>query len=714
MRLQRFLFAAFAGLLFGNIFSGNIVDEKTGKPLVGVNVVVIGEGKGASSDLDGNFFVPNLEEGSHNISISMVGYRSDTMTIVMPDETFHRIALAQDVKTFQPVVVTANRQKQNLQESPVTVTVLEQEDIKSQAMQRMEDVLKTAPGITKNRESMSLRNCSGYTYGVGSRVLVMVDGIPLLTGDTGQPKWDAIDAGSVKQVEIVKNSGSALYGSNAMGGVINVITKDPEEGIHFKVETDFGIWDEPYYEEWRWSDKTRMFQRYSVGNTYRRGPLSTSLTFTTNFDDSYRQTDHSYRGNLLGKLKYATSARTDYLVHMNVAYEDRGQYLDWLNTEHALETDPDTWDNRIWNRKISLAGIHNHRNIEKKYFVTTKAYTFVHDFDSQEYDSENSSDMKHRWATTSKSGIDGQINFANMENQSLTTGAEVTAATVNSTLFGARYGYGGAVYVQDELSHLHPLVLSAGGRFDFFTVKDAKSYYQFNPKAGLVYHLAENIALRSSVGSGYRVPTLAELFTQVRVAGLVEIRPNPDLNAEKSYSAEIGGNIITRSVSFDVALFSNWYNDLIEPIVDEGSTSQGQFKNIRSARVMGTELTANYNRGPFTLNVNYLYTSSDDLDNDKPLPYRPDHNFTINGKIRYFRDIASISGAWRYKSKRLYSLYPDAPSVPEKVLDLGHSLNFGKYYFNFKVNNVLQYHYSEAEKGIEDIRNFVVSAGVNF
>ncbi len=197
------------------------------------------------------------------------------------------------------------------------------------------------------------------------------------------------------------------------------------------------------------------------------------------------------------------------------------------------------------------------------------------------------------------------------------------------------------------------------------------------------------------------------------MAGPVESKPNPDLDAEKSYSAEIGGNIITRSMSFDVAVFSNWYNDLIEPAVNEGSTSEGQFKNITEARVAGTELTATYARAPFSLSANYLYTSSRDLQTDEPLPYRPDHNVTLSGKLYYFRDIASVNAAWRYKSKRLYSLYPDSPSVPENILDIGHSLNFGRYYFNFKINNLLQYHYSEAEKGIEDIRNFVFSVGLN-
>ncbi len=700
------------GILYADIYSGKVTDKQTGEPLINANVVVIGEGKGASSDLDGNFFIANLDPGSYTLSVSMVGYKSDTVQISIPKDKYGNFSLKQDVKTFQPVVVTANRQKQNLQDSPVTITVVEQDEIKSQIAQRMDDVMRNAPGVTMNRTSVSLRNCSGFTYGVGSRVLIMIDGIPMLSGDTGEPKWDAIDAGSVKQVEIVKNSGSALYGSNAMGGVINVITRDPEEGVHYNVDVDFGVWDEPYYPEWRWSDKTRIFHNISVGNTYKKGPLSTYLTVTSKMDDSYRQADDSERIGVVGKLKYADNAKTDYMLYVNLAYEDRGQYLDWLNTEHALETDPNTWDDRVYSSKLSIAGLHNYRDIEKKKFVTTKAYTFLNHFDSKEYDQENPYRLLRRFASSSKSGLDGQISFAGSEHNRLTTGAELSVATVNSTIFDARYGFGGAAYIQDELTHLHPLVFSLGGRFDFFTVEEAKNYFQFNPKAGLVYHLAENIALRSSVGSGYRVPTLAELFTELKVAGLVEISPNPDLDAEKSYSAEIGGNIITRTTSFDVALFSNWYTDMIEPLLQEGSSSQAKFENITKARVSGTELTATWNKSPFSLSANYLYTQSHDIDNDRKLPYRPDHSVTLRGQVSYFRDIAAVNASWRYKSERLYSLYPDAPSVPEKVLDVGHSLNFGKYYFNFKVNNVFQYHYSEAEKGIEDIRNYVVSAGL--
>ena len=704
------VFLLLVNFCFGNIFSGKVVDED-GDPLINANVVVLGEGKGGSTDLDGNFFIANLEPNTYTLVVSIIGFKTDTTQIQIPKDTYRKFILKTDIKTMQPVVVTASRQKQNLQDSPVTITVVKEEDIKSQVAWRLEDVLRKAPGVTMNRYSLSLRNCSGFSYGVGSRVLIMIDGIPNLSGDAGDTKLDAINPALIKQIEIVKNSGSALYGSNAMGGVMNFITKDPEEGMHYTVNFDFGVWDEPYYESWKWAEDTRTFYGLTVNNTYKKGPLSTSFALTTKSDESFKQGNTSDRLGITGKIKYILNAKSDYFVITNLTYEDRGQYLDWINTEHALETDPATHDDKVYSSKYTLAGIYNYRDPEKKQFFTSKLYTFVTDFNSTEYDLDNPTEIKRRYGTSSKTGLDAQISFTRFENHNLTTGAEASIATGNSTMYDTRYGFGGAAYVQDELTRLHPLIFTLGGRFDFFTVKDAKAYYQFNPKAGMVYHLTENIALRSSVGSGFRVPTLAELFSDIRVAGLVEIKPNPDLDAERSYSAEIGGNIITRSVTFDAALFSNWYTNLIEASIDEGSTSRGKFRNITKARIMGTELTLGIMKAPVALNINYLYTTSDDTDTDVPLPYRPDHNFTVSGKLYYFREIASVNCDWRYKSKRVYALYPDSPAVPEQILDLGHTLSLGKYYLTFKVNNVFQYHYSEVEKGIEDIRNYIVNIG---
>ncbi len=697
--------------LMSHTFTGNVVEEDSGEPLAGANIVIVGEGKGASCDFDGNFFISNLEEGTYTMIISRVGYKSDTVIISIPDDVFHKIKLKSHAQTMQPVIVTANRTKQNLQDSPVTVTVLDKTAVDDAKAYDVKDVMKNAPGVTMSQESIALRNCSGFSYGVGSRVLLMVDGVPMLAGDSGQIKWDALGLTHIKQIEMVKNAGSALYGSGALGGVINIITEEPKNGSHFHVSTDVGVWDKPYYEQWRWSDETRLFHSINIKHTNTwNDKWSSVFSLSEKMDDSYRMIDYSKRASLFGKVKYAPDASSDFTFSANGSYNDHGQYLDWKNVVEALSVPEEERDDRIFSRRLNVNAIYNDRNIDKKRFITVKAHSFIDDWDSRQYAADAENNLERLYASSSKSGISSQISYNSSDEHHFTVGGDLNLSTVESILYGERIGYGAALFAQDEIKAFDPFKLSIGARGDFFDVPTGKTYYMLNPKAGLVYQAADNIAFRSSFGTGYRVPTMAELFTQVTVSA-AEIRPNPELEAETSYSAEIGGNILLPWSTFDVALFSTWYDDMIEPKADEGTTT-ARFVNLDRSRVMGTEITLNLQAKFGSLSANYLYTDSKDIDTGEKLSYRPDHNVNISGRLKYTENL-SLTAAWRYKSDRTFELYPNSPSVPEKVLDIGHNFDFGDYYVTLKVNNVFQYHYSEVEKGIAPIRNFVISAGMD-
>ncbi len=688
------LFLITAVSCFGSSFSGTVIDMITREGLPGANVVILNASKGASCDVDGNFYIANIDDGTYRVVVSMIGYKTDTSTINIPKDVFKKIRLRQDIQLEQPVIVTANRMKQNLQESAVTTTVVDKTFIANTATNKMDQAIKAAPGVTVNRTSISLRNCSGFAYGAGMRVLVMVDGVPMLSGDTGEAKWDALPMSNVKQIELVKNAGSAQYGSSALGGVINIITEDPVQGVSYYVANDLGIYDQPHWKQWRWSDKTRMYNVLKLSNTYSADKLSISNHLTTTYDESFRQNDDSKRFSYTGKVKIAKTAREDFTINTNLSYEDHGTYLDWLSVERALEVDSTAWRDRVYSSKLSLSGIYNRRNLEKQKLVSIRGYTFINSWNDRAWMPEYSG-FSHRSSASSKSAVDAQVNFSSNENYQLSTGAELTASTVKSTIFDNRLGMGGACYAESEYRGFNPFIVSLGLRGDLFSVVDGKTYYQANPKLGMVYHIKDNIALRSSFGTGFRVPTMAELFTETTVSGLINVLPNPDLKPEKSYSTEIGGNIITNHAILDVAVFSNWYNNLIEPQKVAGGTSasNAKFQNISQARVSGLEMSINLYWQRTTISANYLYTDSRDLDSLKALPYRPSNNFSVNCSYRYFKNMSLIA-SWRYKDKREYALFKDAPSVPEKILDLGHTADFGSNYINFKVNNAFNYIYS--------------------
>ena len=248
----------FSSSTFGGDCSiyGSVVDTETGEGLPAANVVVVGERTGASTDMDGNFFIPKLNKGKHTIEISMMGYEKKRIEISVADKLELNVRLTPSVEVEQPIIVTASRMKQNLQDSPVTTTVVTSDAISDHTSVTPEELMHYVPGVTMNKNQVSLRNSSGYAYGAGSRVLIMVDGIPLLTGDSGEIKWDALPIDYAKQIEVVKNAGSAMYGSGALGGVINIITREPDGEARYHLYGEIGAYDKPYYPQWEWTQKT--------------------------------------------------------------------------------------------------------------------------------------------------------------------------------------------------------------------------------------------------------------------------------------------------------------------------------------------------------------------------------------------------------------------------------------------------------------------------
>jgi len=542
----------------------------------------------------------------------------------------------------------------------------------------------------------------------------MLDGIPMLSGESGDIKWDALPINHIKQVEIVKNAGSALYGSNAIGGIVNIITDDIAKN-RYSADLTLGIYDEPYYPEWRWSNKTRIFHSASGEISHLFNKWALTARISEKQSDSYRQLDQFSRFDSFIKAKYRADDNNDLAITANVAYEDRGRYLSWLDIEHALEVDSLELNDRVYSSKIFISAIYNSRKPARKYSSTLKSYIFFTDWNDRSFNSDDNR-YERSFSKSSKSGLEYSFNLAHIDRHFFTAGAESYLATVNSTFFDNRLGLGGAIFAQDEISILEPLTCSVGGRLDYFNVEDANQYLQFSPKLGMVVRMKDNIALRSSIGTGYRTPSMAELFSDLTVAGLLRILPNPDLKAEKSITTEIGGNIITTYGIFDIAVFSSWYDDFIEPKSIEESESEYKFQNIEDARVYGTELSFSLYHRIIDFSASYQYTRSEDLKLNEKLPYRPEHIASLSANLKYYKNF-SFNAGYRYKSEKDFILQPTkgySPSVSEKVLDIGHNVNFGRYYINIKVNNVLQYHYSEVQYGIEPIRHYVISTGVRF
>jgi iron complex outermembrane receptor protein len=713
---------------------GKITDEN-GDPLPGANIMIPGTAKGASTNLDGDYAIPGLSPGTYEFKVSMMGYESTAQDVTVVNDQKVSFKLLPKAFVSQPVIVTASRTEQRLQDSPVSTTVIESEQLAERNYMTVDEAIRFVGGVTMSDDQVSIRNSTGYAKGVGARVLLMVDGIPLLAGDTGEIKWDAIPIGQIEQMEVVKSAGGALYGSNAMGGMINFITKKPDKAAGYKISSEFGVWDKPAYEAWEWSDKTRIFQRVGIEHTRKIGDVGIVLNLEEKTDDSYRQADNYTRGQFFSKVNWDLKQARRLNFMLNIAYEDRGTGLVWRGQSAALEVDSSALDDRVYSQKTQFNVIYDGSSNGGKRYWNVKGYTNYYYYDS--FISDGSANRDRLFSGSLRSGVDGQYTIVPFDGHRFTTGVEVNNSIIDANIFGKRSAMGGAIYAQDEISAFQPLIATLGMRGDILHVfpKDdylGETYGQLNPKLGLVYHVSENVAVRSNVGTGFRMPTMAELFSELRAAGLVSVQPNPYLKAEQAYSAEAGINWFKNRQSVDFAIFNNWYTNMIEP-TPTGVGNQVQFMNIADARIFGIEVGLTWNMGNATkwvfndrvvnllsranFNTSYMFTNpvnvteSDLKGETVKLPYRPEHTFMATASIDYWKHGNFIIEG-RYSSATEFSLYPGDESVDQRVINLTNKFYYKSLTMQLKVSNLLNWNYVEIERNIAPIRSF--STGISY
>ncbi|MBP1649048.1 MAG: TonB-dependent receptor plug, partial [Bacteroidetes bacterium] len=213
--------------------AGRVTGGSQAEAIVGANVLLRGTTRGTTTDIQGAYRLRDVFPGTYTLIFSIVGYERVTRSGVVVEEgkeTVVNVGMDQAPVQAEQIVVTASKRDQSLEDVPVSISILDAADIQRRNSQAIDDALRYVPGVNMTGTQVNIRGSSGYSLGAGSRVLMLLDGIPFIAGDTGELNFEAIPMGQVDRIEVVKGASSALYGSNALGGVINVITKPIPEG----------------------------------------------------------------------------------------------------------------------------------------------------------------------------------------------------------------------------------------------------------------------------------------------------------------------------------------------------------------------------------------------------------------------------------------------------------------------------------------------------
>src|SRR5207249_2986267 len=190
------------------------------------------------------------------VRIGHIGYRSveDTLTLSAGDSVERHYRLAGVAVELQPTIVTAAKRSQFLDQSTTSVALVSDTDLAHRAVETVDEAVNRSPGVLFLNGQVNIRGSSGFVEGLGSRVLLLVDGVPANQGDRGGIDWDMVPLADVARVEVVKGAGSSLYGSAALGGVVNIITREIPLGFHARVRAIGGAYANPPFDVWRFRD----------------------------------------------------------------------------------------------------------------------------------------------------------------------------------------------------------------------------------------------------------------------------------------------------------------------------------------------------------------------------------------------------------------------------------------------------------------------------
>jgi len=686
--------------------------------LAGVNVLLQGTVRGTTTNSHGEYRITGIPPGAATLVFSMVGYHRAVKPGVIVEEekeTTLDLAMTQSPIQTDMVVITASKREQSLEDVPVSISVLDGAEIQQRNSVSLEDALRHIPGMSLTGPQVSIRGSSGYSLGAGSRVLMLLDGVPFIAGDTGELTFESIPMGQVERIEVVKGASSALYGSNALGGVINIISKPIPETPETILRTYGGMYGEPEYPQWRWSDRIRSFNGQSFSHSRRVGDLGVSVFASRHLDDGYRQNDYRRRYNFFMKMREELSTASSLGFTLGLVYQHTGQFLYWRNADSALITPLRHETDNVKSTRYFLSGLYNAALSDRALF-TVKTHWSHNDWGFQQTAdpgrTESVSDglrveilstLLPDGVHTATFGVDGNIDM------------------IGGGMFGVRTIGGLALYGQDEAKLGKELTVTLGARFDLQSVGLSSEGGKFNPKVGAVYRPAEGTSLRASYGQGFRVPSLPEAFVQAGSTGLLAV-PNRDLKPEQSRSYEVG---VSQAAGiwglFDIAAFRMDIENLIEPgLYVAGAGLQVQWRNVTRARIQGFESSCRVSLFDGALNcaLGYTYVYPEDVTAQDILKYRPRHVLSTGAHLRFGWLSAGVDFRYLSRVDRIdmelveAGVIPDGDlRVPIYVTDFrcGAEFPLGGSLFSCTVNvkNAFQHNYIELIGNVMPPRTYV-------
>jgi len=569
----------------------------------------------AQTDEGGHFRFTTVSASSGTLKVTREGFETVQQSWDAGNGAVHLEIVLRPASASEQVTVLATRTEVRLSETPGSTILLTSTDVSSTPALRVDDVLRQVPGFSLFRRSDS-RTANASNQGVSlrglggtaaSRALVLEDGLPLVDAFGGWVYWDRVPRTSLASVEVFRGGASNLYGSDALGGVVQFITRQPQLPA-FSLETSYGnertpdlsFWTGTRAGNWDLSLASEMFRTdgYVIVPTYQRGSIDTPA-------NSKDATVDVTIGHKVGE-KGRVFARGSY-------------YTEFRNNGTPIQTNDTT---------MGEGALGFDQQFGSRDSLTLRGYGQVQGYDQQfssvaaNRNSESLTDLQHvpeqvvggagQWThllgthQTFIAGMDAMEVMGASDEQLFTAGTH----TRNNAAGGRQRILG---WFAEDIVRFNQWTIILAGRFDDWNNFNASSIctplsgkctspsvlypsrsdLAFSPRLSVLRTLTHNISVTASVYRAFRAPTLNELYRSFRLANVLTLN-NPFLNAERLTGAEAGVNVTTLKRKLDVRGTFFW-SDIVDPVENvtiNPTTSPvlRQKENLGRIRSRGLEL----------------------------------------------------------------------------------------------------------------------------
>lgn len=649
--MKHFIHLIFFIFFITNLFAqhtieGYVFDAETGNPLPEANVRIEESGKGTSTDKNGYYVMSQIRPGSYTISVTYIGYKPISKQIeIEQNMTGEDFFLTKTEERMKSIVVTATRTKRNIEDIPASINVIESETIQHTPASNFDNLLQGIPNVYVSRSwGIFSKNASLNMRGMDdvNRVLVLLDGVPLNKTGGGSINWHLIMPEKVERVEVLKGPNSALYGNHAMGGVINIITKTPEEPFSGSVSASSASYN-------------TFGGKFLLGGNHQK----TGRGFYWNANGFYRKGDGyvidpvEERDSTSSKAfleEWSLGAKAGYTFNENHQIEiEYNYYDDQRGAGTTVYETNGSYDKYTTNYlKANYSGYFGKTRLEANAFFQYEDYV-------KQKEGLNRAGDKYKFVNTFTDSKDGGlwVSLTRAFGRHLIT-AGIDSKRGHATAEDMYYTatdlvtYNGTIdfvagFVQDEFDVFNEnLKIIAGFRFDYATLHDAgltiemptsesdyikpyegeyeaTSWTSLSPKVSMQYAFTNDFKTYISASGGFKPAKLKDLASSGKISKGFKLA-NPHLKPERISNYEIGFDWQIHSrVSLRGASYYSLGKDFQYFVGTGDSTYTGgtslkpvlRRENISEVEITGIELSASFSilKG-LTFNTNYTYNSS--------------------------------------------------------------------------------------------------------